>query len=96
MKPVRTKTQEVKSIHVKLTMEIIAKHQSIILSADYMFVNSVPFFNTYSCDIRFITSRQNDSKTDITTQAIKSINAYYEKRGFKIVELREYQQFKPP
>ena len=37
-------------------MEIIAKYQSVILSPDYMFVNGVPLFNTYSRDIRFITS----------------------------------------
>ena len=70
-KKVITKPQEVKSIHVNLPMELITKYQSVILSADYMFVNSVPFLNIYSRDIRFITSWQQDSKIDITMQTIK-------------------------
>ena len=60
-----------------------------------MFVNGVPFFNTFSRDIRFITSRQQDPKTDLTMQTMKSIKAYYAKRGLKIVELRADQKFKP-
>ena len=60
-----------------------------------MFVNGVPFFNTYSRGIRFITSRQQDPKTDLTMQSIKLIKDYYVKRGFNIVELRSDQQFEP-
>ena len=66
-------------------MELIAKYQSVILSADYMFVNGIPFFNTYIRDIKFITSRQQDPNTGLTMQAMKSIKAYYTQRGFKIV-----------
>ena len=54
-KTVRTKPQEVKSMHANLPMELIAKYQSVILSADYVFVNDAPFFNTYNRDIKFIT-----------------------------------------
>ena len=88
-KTFRTKPREVKSIHINLPMELIAKYQSVILSSDYMFVNSVPFFNTYIHDINFLTSRQQGPKTDLTMQAMKSIKAYYAKRGFNIVGLRE-------
>ena len=94
-KTVRTKPQEVKSMHGNLPMELIAKYQSVILSADYMFVNGVPFFNTYNRDIKFVTSRQQDPKTDLTMQAMKSIKAKYAKRGYKIVKLRVDQQFEP-
>ena len=45
-KKVRTKPQEVMSQHINLPMELIAKYQSVILSADYIFVDGVPFFNT--------------------------------------------------
>ena len=62
-------------------MELIVKYQLVILSADYMFVNSVPFFNTYSCGINFITSRKQEPKTDMTIQAMNSMKAYYTKRG---------------
>ena len=89
VKTVRTKPREVKPMHANLTMEIIAKYQSVILSANYMFVNGVLLFNTYIHDINSITSRQQDPNTDITMPTMKSIKAYYEKRGFKIVELRE-------
>ena len=92
-KTVSNKDQEVKSMHANLPMEIIAKYQLVILYADYMFVKIVQFFNNYSCDIKFITSRQQDPKTDLTMQAMKSIKSYYTKRGFKIVELRSDQQF---
>ena len=58
-------------MHVNLPMEIIAKYQLVILSDDFMLVNGVPFFNTYSRGIRFITSRQQDPKTDLNMQAMK-------------------------
>ena len=54
-KTARNKPQEVKSMHANLPMELIAKYQSVILSADYVFVNDAPFFNTYNRDIKFIT-----------------------------------------
>ena len=80
-------------MHVNLPMKIIAKYQSVILSADYMFVNGFLFLNTYSHEIKFITSRQQDLKTDLNIQAMKSIKDYYGKRGFKIVVLRADHQF---
>ena len=92
-KTARNKPQEVKSMHVNLPMELIAKYQSGILFADYMFVNGVPFFNTCIRDIKLINSRQQDPKIDLTMQAMKSINAYYSKRVFKIVELRSDHKF---
>ena len=58
-----------------------------------MFVDGIPFFNTYSREIMYITSQQKNPKTDLKMQAIKSIQAYYAKKGFKIALLREYQQF---
>ena len=79
-KTVRTEPQEVKSTHVNLPMELIVKYQSVILSADYIFVNGVSFFNAYIPDIRFITSRQQYLKTDLTMQAMNSIKAYYTNR----------------
>ena len=87
-KTVRTKPQELNSMHVNLHMEHIAKYQSVILSADYVFVNGVPFLNTYSRDIKLINSRQQDPKTDMTMKDTKPIRAYYAKRGFKKVKLR--------
>ena len=89
----RTKSWEVKYIHVNLPMELIAKYQSVILFADYMFVNRILFLNTYSCDIRFITSRYQEPNTDMTMQAMRLIKAYYAKRGFNIVEIRVDQNF---
>ena len=60
-----------------------------------MFVKDVLFFNTHSCDIKFITSKQQDPKTDMTMQAMKSIKDYYAKRVLKIVEIRTDQKFEP-
>ena len=60
-----------------------------------MFVNDVLFFNTYSHDINFVASRQQDKNNDINMQAMNSIKAYYTNMGFKIVELRADQQFEP-
>ena len=94
-KTVRTNPQEVNSIHVNLSMEIIAEYQSVLLSAGYMFVKGVLFFNTYSCGIKFITPWKQDLKTDLTIQSMKSIKAYYAKRGFKIVEMRADHKFEP-
>ena len=60
-----------------------------------MFVISVQFFNTYSRGIMFITSLKQYLKIDLIMQAMKSIKAYYTKRGFKIVKLRAYQKLEP-
>ena len=67
-------------MHINLHMELIEKYQSVILSVDYIFVNGVSFFNAYIPDIRFITSRQQYLKTDLTMQAMNSIKAYYTNR----------------
>ena len=91
----RTKPQEFKSMHFNLPMELIAKYQLVVLSADYMFVNGILFFNTYSREIKFITSWKQEPKTDLPIQDMKSINAYYANKCFKIVELRADQQFEP-
>ena len=72
-------------MHVNLPMELIGKYQFVILSADYMFVNGVPFLNAYSRAIKFIASWQQYPKIDMTMYAMKSIKAYYAKRGLKIV-----------
>ena len=80
-------------MHVNLPMELIGKYQSVLLSNDYMSVNGVPLLNTYRCDIRLITSQQQESKIDLTMQATKSIKAYYAKRVFKIVKLKANRQF---
>ena len=95
IKTVRTNPPEVKSVHVNIPMELIARYQSVILSADYIFVNGAPFFNTYSRDIKFTTSQQQETNTYLMIRAMKSIKAYYVKRGFKIAELRADQQFEP-
>ena len=55
-KKVRTKPWEVRSHHINLPMELIAKYQSVILSADYMFMNGVLVFYIYSRNIQFVTS----------------------------------------
>ena len=69
-KTVRNNSQEFKSIHINLPMEPIAKYQSVLLAADYIFVNGVSFFSTYSRNIKFITSQQQDPKIDLTIQAM--------------------------
>ena len=80
-------------MHANLPMEPVSKYLSVILSAEYMFVNGVPFFNTYSRNIRFFTSRQQVPNIDLRIQSMKSIKDYYLKRGFKIFKLRSDQQF---
>ena len=82
---INTNTCKVKFMHVNLPMELIAKYQSSILSAGYIFVNGIPLFSTYSRDIKFISSQQQDIQTDLTMQAMNSIKAYYANRGFNIV-----------
>ena len=62
-------------MHVNLPMKLIAQYQSVILSADYMFVNGIQLFNTYIRDIMFITLQQQDPKKNLTVQAMKSIKA---------------------
>ena len=71
-------------------MELMEKYQLFILSTNFMFVNNVPFFKTYSRDIRFIASRNKGLKKNMTLHAMKSIKAYYAKRGFRIVGIERH------
>ena len=58
--PVGKNTQfnppKVQATHVNIPKNLTESYQSITLSADFIFVNSIPFFITSSHQIKFITA----------------------------------------
>ena len=70
------------------------RYQSVILSSDFVFVNSIPYFITISHHIKFITylmTKYQGIKPVIET--IKKVEAHYAKHGFRIEGVRMDRQF---
>ena len=60
-------------------------HKDVILTADVMFVNGIPFFVTLSTNIRYFTAERlaNRKKGTLISSIIK-VAALYHHRGFQI------------
>jgi len=82
-KTVRKKsTRVVTTIH-ELPMEIIEHHRSVMLEADIMYINEIPFVVTTSKSIHFHTpeSIKNEKSATIAT-SIKQVIQLYCRQGF--------------
>jgi hypothetical protein len=79
---------------VDLPATVMSHYQDIVLAADIMFVNGIPFFVTISRNIKFGTAEmiQNQQAKTILT-AINQVKATYVKRGFNITTLLMDGQF---
>ena len=91
----KTPQQIVSSTVVGVPLEISVKYKNVVLSADFMFVNQIPFLNTISHGLKFITTRQMAPKAANSTETFKIIKKFYALRGFRITEIRADGQFEP-
>ena len=95
-KTVRDSPQKITySSIVSVPVPIMQKYKHVVLSADFMFVNKVPFLNTCSAGIRFITTRQIAPKGPLIVDTLKMIKRHYGLRGFVVKEVRGDGQFEP-
>jgi hypothetical protein len=82
-KTVRRKPSALTAIrHVDIPQTVTDRHPSVILSADYMFVNGIPILHTISQNYKFWTiealpDKKKANKKDIKEGIIKVINLYH-------------------
>ena len=80
--------------YVNLPKDICERHKNVILSADIMFVNSIPFFITVSRHIKFTTVEPLDDRSDKTIlAAIRNVVKLYKQRNFNVTVILADPEF---
>ena len=80
--------------YIEIPKELIKAHKGIILCADIMFIDQVPFLVTMSKYIRFITIRYiPDRKKETLMEALDDTFIKYNNAGFIIKELHVDPEF---
>ena len=93
-KTVRKKPKVVVNDYIEIPKELIKAHKGIILCADIMFIDQVPFLVTMSKYIRFITIRYiPDRKKETLMEALDDTFIKYNNAGFIIKELHVDPEF---
>jgi hypothetical protein len=84
-KTVRRNTAHVECATVPVPAELMSQHRDVVLGADIMFVNKLPFFVTISRNIKFTTAALlMDQKHETLVKTIRNVQRIYKKRGFRI------------
>ena len=93
-KTVRKTSDTVEPAYVPIPATLMSQYSNVIIGADIMFVNKLPFFVTISRNIKFCTAEllpNQSNKTFVT--AVRHVHQLYAKRGFKITTLLMDGQF---
>ena len=73
---------------IQVPKELIKLHSYIIMTADILFVNAIPFFLILSRKFCFtMVHHLEDRKTKTIYTALNEVYIYYKKRGFGIINL---------
>jgi hypothetical protein len=87
-KTVHRSSVPVQPVMNDLPAETMAAYRDIILCADIMYVNKIPFFVTISRHIHFSTVEMiHNRKSDTLLNSVKQVQAIYQKRGFIITHM---------
>jgi hypothetical protein len=82
-KTVRRTTDHVEVAPTPVPSTLMSQYRSVIIGADVMFVNKLPFFVTISRNIKFGTALLiTDQKHETLVDASKDVYNIYKKRGF--------------
>ena len=93
-KSVRKKPKVVVNDYIEIPRELIKAHQGIILCADIMYIEEVPFLVTVSKNVRMNTIRYiPDKKKQTLLEAFDPTLLLYNKAGFTIKELHADPEF---
>ena len=77
-KTVRSNPNQVCSTHINTPKNLMERHQPVILSADFIFVNGIPFFFTISHHIKFITALMTKyQRIKPVIETVKEIKSHY-------------------
>lgn len=89
-KTTRRQTQQVKTSFT----EIMDIHKYITLSANLMFVNKIPFFNTISDNVKFgITDYVLNNKGNTLYTSLLQVINIYKMQGFQTTHIKTNRQF---
>ena len=83
-KTVRRGTDHVEVASVPVPADLMSEYRTVIIGADIMFVNKLPFFVTISRNLKFGTAVLiTDQKHATLVKAVRDVRNIYKKRGFK-------------
>jgi len=93
-KTVRRRTDHVEMAATPVPSTIMSQYRDVIIGADIMFVNKLPFFVTISRNIKFGTAVLiTDQKHETLVKATKEVRNVYRKRGFILTTMLMDGQF---
>jgi hypothetical protein len=86
----------VRTEHVNIPINVMSRYRHMKIAGDIMFVNTIPYFMTISCHIKFGTAKMTTSqKGKALLTAIKNVQTTYLKWGFKVTHILLGGQFEP-
>jgi hypothetical protein len=76
---------DLRNVDIPASLITHSQYREVVLAADVMFVNKIPFFVTISRDIKFGTSELlPNQKTDAPKNALSHVLRIYKMRGFVV------------
>ena len=74
-----------KVAEVTIPSDIMSEYRNVIIGADVMYINKLPFFVTMSRNLKFSTAElMLDQKQATMVDHVKRIQSIYHKRGFRV------------
>ena len=84
-KTVRRGTEHVEIAEVTIPSEVMSEHRDVVIGADIMYINKIPFFVTMSRNLKFSTAElMLNQKQETLVDHVKRIQRVYHKRGFRV------------
>jgi hypothetical protein len=95
-KTVRRGAPHVDICTVDIPASLISQYREVVLAADVMFVNNIPFFVTILRDIKFGTTKVlSNQKTPALKKALTQVLSIYKQRSFIVTTVLMVGQFEP-
>jgi hypothetical protein len=84
-KTVRKGSQHVEIAEVPIPSELMSEYRDVVIGADVMYINKLPFFVTMSRNIKFCTAElMLDQKQATMVDHVKRVQRVYLKRGSRV------------
>ena len=84
-KTTRTQPTQLVTDYVKIPPSVLENNKHVTLSIDIMYVTRIPFVNTISCNIKFITVKAIEKRTKSQlVQSIKNVLPIYTQLGLQV------------
>jgi hypothetical protein len=95
-KTTRNKPDPVLLDYIKIPKELLNAHKDVVITADVMFVQKIPFLISMSRKNKFTTMEVlENQKVSTMEKCFDNIINFYKNRGFKITTLLMDMEFEP-